>query len=66
MIRLGALKWVALAFVFVILMRPVFLPYGALLNATFSRVATSFVTTTHFPCTISTSCSSNCPRPSSR
>jgi iron(III) transport system permease protein len=26
----------------------VFLPYGALLNATFSRVATSFVTTTNF------------------
>src|SRR3954467_8721661 len=47
-IRLGALKWVALAFVFVILMCPVFLPYGALLNATFSRVATSFVTTTNF------------------
>src|SRR6185503_12631165 len=43
LIRLGALKWVALAFVFVILMCPVFLPYGALLNATFSRVATSFV-----------------------
>ena len=48
LIRLGALKWVALAFVFVILMCPVFLPYGALLNATFSRVATSFVTTTNF------------------
>src|SRR4051794_2922125 len=47
-IRLGVLKWVALAFVFVILMCPVFLPYGALLNATFSRVATSFVTTTNF------------------
>src|SRR3954449_8885695 len=47
-IRLGALKWVALAFVFVILMCPVFLPYGALLNATFSRVATSFVTTDNF------------------
>src|SRR3954449_5797723 len=48
LIRLGALKWVALAFVFVILMCPVFLPYGALLNATFSRVATSFVATENF------------------
>src|SRR6188472_3818542 len=48
MIRLGRIKWVALAFVFVILMCPVFLPYGALLNATFSRVATSFVTMTNF------------------
>src|SRR5215468_9501164 len=44
LIRLGALKWAALALVFVVLMCPVFLPYGALLNATFSRVATSFVT----------------------
>src|SRR5712675_262139 len=44
LIPLGRLRWVALAFVFVILMCPVFLPYGALLNATFSRVATSFVT----------------------
>ena len=48
LIRLGALKWVALAFVFVMLMCPVFLPYGALLNATFSRVATSFVTIDEF------------------
>ncbi len=43
LVRLGALNWVALAFVFVVLMCPVFLPYGALLNATFSKVATSFV-----------------------
>src|SRR6516164_9617923 len=43
LIRLGALKWAALALVFLALMCPVFLPYGALLNATFSRVATSFV-----------------------
>src|SRR6188508_341612 len=48
LIPLGAFKWAALAFVFVILMCPVFLPYGALLNATFSRVATSFVTMTNF------------------
>jgi len=39
----GAFKWAALAFVFIVLMCPVFLPYGALLNATFSHVATSFV-----------------------
>src|SRR5512132_2206114 len=46
--RLGALKWAALALVFLVLMCPVFLPYGALLNATFSRVATSFVTFDNF------------------
>src|SRR4249920_591874 len=38
-------RWAALAFCLVVLLNPVFLPYGALLNATFSRVATSFVTT---------------------
>src|SRR5215510_3142878 len=48
LIRLGALKWAALALVFLVLMCPVFLPYGALLNATFSRVATSFVTSDNF------------------
>src|SRR5438105_2047777 len=48
LIRLGALKRIALAFVFVVLLCPVFLPYGALLNATFSRVATSFVTFDNF------------------
>src|SRR5690242_13711591 len=48
LVRLGALKWAALAFVFIVLMCPVFLPYGALLNATFSRVATSFVTFDNF------------------
>jgi iron(III) transport system permease protein len=43
LIRLGPLNWLALGFVFIVLFCPVFLPYGALLNATFSRVATSFV-----------------------
>src|SRR5882724_3834330 len=43
LIKLGRLQWAALAFVFVVLLCPVFLPYGALLNAAFSRVATSFV-----------------------
>jgi iron(III) transport system permease protein len=36
-------KWTALAFAFFMLLWPVFLPYGALLNAVFSKVATSFV-----------------------
>jgi iron(III) transport system permease protein len=40
-IRLGWLKWVALAFCFIVLLNPVFLPYGALFNATFSRIATT-------------------------
>src|SRR5437773_2939797 len=39
LIRLGALKWVALTLVFLVLMLPVFLPYAALFNAAFSRVA---------------------------
>jgi iron(III) transport system permease protein len=43
LIKLGRLNWLALAFVFGVLMCPVFLPYGALLNATFSKVATSFI-----------------------
>jgi iron(III) transport system permease protein len=43
LIPLGPLKWLAFAFVFVVLMCPVFLPYGALVNATFSKVATTFI-----------------------
>jgi iron(III) transport system permease protein len=43
LIGLGRLKWLALAFVMIVLMCPVFLPYGALINATFSRVATNFI-----------------------
>ncbi len=43
LIRLGWLKWVALAAAFVVLLNPVFLPYGALLNAAFSRIATQLV-----------------------
>src|SRR5438876_10896636 len=39
-VPLGWLKWVALGVTFVVLMNPVFLPYFALLNAAFSRVAT--------------------------
>src|SRR5215210_5970755 len=44
LIRLGRLKWLALAFALLVLMNPVFLPYGALINATFSKVASTLVT----------------------
>src|SRR6516162_2526090 len=42
-VPLGRWKWVALAAAFVVLLNPVFLPYGALLNAAFSRVPSEFV-----------------------
>jgi iron(III) transport system permease protein len=42
-IRLGWLKWVALAFCFIVLLNPVFLPYGALFNAAFSKVASQMI-----------------------
>jgi iron(III) transport system permease protein len=38
-VRLGLWKWVALAVALFVLMMPVFLPYFALFNAAFSRVA---------------------------
>src|SRR5499426_3041382 len=41
--RLGALRWVALGFVFLVLAFPIFLPYAALINAAFSRVASQFI-----------------------
>ena len=44
LVRLGKWKWVALGVVFLVLCNPVFLPYGALLNAAFAPVASSFVT----------------------
>jgi iron(III) transport system permease protein len=47
-IRLGWLKWVALAFCFIVLLNPVFLPYAALLNATFSKVASQFISLNNF------------------
>jgi iron(III) transport system permease protein len=43
LVRLKSLRWVALAFCFVVLLNPVFLPYGALFNAAFSRVASQFL-----------------------
>ena len=42
-VPLGRWKWPALAVAFVVLLNPVFLPYGALLNAAFSRVPSEFV-----------------------
>jgi len=44
LVRLGGWKWVALGLALLVLMNPVFLPYGALLNAVFSPVATQLVT----------------------
>ena len=44
LVPLGAWKWVALALALFVLMNPVFLPYGALLNAAFSPIATQLVT----------------------
>jgi iron(III) transport system permease protein len=44
LVTLGGWKWVALGLAFIVLANPVFLPYGALLNAAFSPVATQFVT----------------------
>ena len=43
LVRLGRWKWVALGVTFIVLLNPVFLPYFALLNAAFSRVATQLV-----------------------
>jgi len=47
-IQLGHWRWAALAFCFIVLLNPVFLPYGALLNATFSKVASQFVSFSNF------------------
>jgi iron(III) transport system permease protein len=43
LVQLGAWKWVALGLAFVVLLNPVFLPYGALLNAAFSKVPSQFI-----------------------
>ncbi len=42
-VKLGRGRWLALAAVFLVLLCPVFLPYGALFNAAFSRVASQFI-----------------------
>ena len=44
LIPLHGMRWVAFAICLSVLMLPVFLPYAALLNATFSPVATTFLT----------------------
>jgi iron(III) transport system permease protein len=48
LIRLGWLTGPALAFAFAVLMLPVFLPYFALFNAAFSRIATTLVSPASF------------------
>jgi len=47
-VPLGGYKWLALAFSLVILMCPVFLPYFALLNASFSKLASHVVSVNNF------------------
>ena len=44
LIPLGSGRWIAFALCMMVLLNPVFLPYGALLNAAFAPVATQFVT----------------------
>jgi iron(III) transport system permease protein len=48
LIRLGVFKWPALALCFVVLLNPIVLPYGALINAAFSRVATQLLSADTF------------------
>jgi iron(III) transport system permease protein len=48
LIRLGKWKWPALGLCLVMLLNPVFLPYAALLNAAFSRVASQLVSFDNF------------------
>lgn len=43
LVRLGGWKWLALAISFIVLLNPVILPYGALLNAAFSRIPSQVV-----------------------
>jgi len=48
LIRLGGYKWLALALSMLVLMCPVFLPYFALLNASFSKLASHLVSFNNF------------------
>src|SRR5215212_5295574 len=48
LVRLGAMRWPAFGLCVAVLLNPVFLPYGALLNATFSKVASQFVSFNNF------------------
>jgi iron(III) transport system permease protein len=47
-VRLGHWRWMMLAAAMLVLMCPVFLPYFALLNASFSRVASHMVSLSNF------------------
>ncbi len=47
-VRLGPWRWVMLAAAMAVLMCPVFLPYFALLNASFSKVASHLVSLSNF------------------
>ena len=47
-IQLGAWRWFALGLCFAVLLCPVFLPYGALFNAAFSRVASQVISFNNF------------------
>ena len=48
LVRLGGWRWVAGARALLVLLNPVFLPYGALLNAAFSQVASQLVSFSNF------------------
>lgn len=48
LVRLGGYKWLALGVSMLVLMCPVFLPYFALLNATFSNVASHLISAHNF------------------
>ncbi len=48
LVRLGGYKWLALALSMLVLMCPLFLPYFALLNASFSKLASHIVTFNNF------------------
>jgi len=48
LIKLGWATWPALGFVFFVLLLPVFLPYFALFNAAFSRIATTLISPASF------------------
>ena len=48
LIRLGWARWLALAAVLAVMLCPVFLPYAALFNAAFSRVASQFISLGNF------------------
>jgi iron(III) transport system permease protein len=48
LIHLGGWRYAALALCFIVLLNPVFLPYGALLNASFSKVASQFISFNNF------------------